>query len=293
MSRKPAIFLAALLSAPLCLAWAEEVTVTNQPVYVTKSDCARLVTYHPSPDVAYKPGQDVHGKYVAPADLPGSQMPGLVPDKIEFNLNINPMNYAQRNSAQQKVATTSQALVKNNQTLRQAQAQATTLSSQLTALQTTKSQLSTQQTAYNTQVSTQTAAIIAATGGSSPTASQLSQRNSELATLTAQTTGSAAYAQLQAQETANSAAITQANTAITSNNQAISTATSQQQPLQDALTSAQGQSAALQGKFDNTSTSVGRVSVNLGSGQVTFNGQPLNGEQERAVEEACRGAGVR
>lgn len=76
-------------------AFADQVTVTNQPVYVTKSDCARLLSTHSaSADVAYQPGQDVHGKYVPPADLPGNQIPGLVPDKIEFNLQINPMNYS-------------------------------------------------------------------------------------------------------------------------------------------------------------------------------------------------------
>jgi hypothetical protein len=38
---------------------------------LTKSFCMNLVAYAPAPDVAYKPGVDVNGKAVAPADLPG------------------------------------------------------------------------------------------------------------------------------------------------------------------------------------------------------------------------------
>ena len=36
----------------------------DQPVYVTKQDCARLAAHHPDPGVDYKPGADVHGRYV-------------------------------------------------------------------------------------------------------------------------------------------------------------------------------------------------------------------------------------
>lgn len=233
---------------------AEQVTVTNQPVYVTRSDCARLLSYQPSPDVTYKPGQDVHGNYVAPADLPGSQIPGLLPDKVEFNLAINPMNYAQRNKAQQSITSASQAVVANNQTLRSAQSKATTLSSQLTSLTATKTQLA-----------------------------------SDLAKLTK---GTDAYAAKQAQITANQSVIDSTNTAITANNTVVSTATAQQQPLQDALTSAQGEAAKYQGKYDNTSLPVARISVDLASGRTLVNGQPLTPEQDRIVREACRGGKV-
>ena len=79
----------------VCLAAAADpVTVTESPVYITRNDCQALVGHQPSTDVTYKPGVDVHGKYVAPADLPGSQMSGLVPDKITFDLKINPLAYA-------------------------------------------------------------------------------------------------------------------------------------------------------------------------------------------------------
>ena len=255
MSRITAFSSFLLLLIPQAPVWAEQVTSTGQPVYVTKSDCARLITFHPSPDVAYKPGQDIHGKYVAPADLPGSQIPGLVPDKIEFNLNINPMNYAQRNKAQLGIASSSQAVVANNQTLRAAQAKATTLSGQLSTLQSTAASLSAQ--------------------------------------LAKEAKGSAAYTQTEQQITANNAAIASTNSAIAANNAVVSKSTSQQGPLQDALTTTQGQAAQYQGKYDNTSLPVAHVSVDLASGRTSINGQPLDSEQDRIVAEACRGAGVK
>jgi hypothetical protein len=84
-----------ILLLPLCLAAlpaaAETVGVTGSPVYVTRDDCRAVVQHRPAPGVEYQPGVDVHGKYVAPADLPGSQMPGLVPDRIQFDIKLNPL----------------------------------------------------------------------------------------------------------------------------------------------------------------------------------------------------------
>jgi hypothetical protein len=62
-------------------------------VIISGQDCQRLVKHIPSPDVSYKPGVDVHGKPVAPADLPGSGGTFQLPDHIEFNYTINPTAY--------------------------------------------------------------------------------------------------------------------------------------------------------------------------------------------------------
>lgn len=56
-----------------------------ETVRVSKQDCARVVRHTPAPDVAYKPGVDVYGRKVAPADL-GNPSPIKVPDVISFNL---------------------------------------------------------------------------------------------------------------------------------------------------------------------------------------------------------------
>ncbi|PKU25823.1 hypothetical protein [Telmatospirillum siberiense] len=75
------------------IALADPVGVSGAGVYVTRSDCMALVRHHPSPDVAYQPGTDVHGKYVAPADLPADNGGFTLPDKVQFDLKINPMDY--------------------------------------------------------------------------------------------------------------------------------------------------------------------------------------------------------
>jgi len=82
-----------LLAAGSGRAQAPQAGTADQELYVTRQDCKNLVTHHPDPGVEYKPGVDVHGKYVAPADLPGQQSFTL-PDKIEFDLKLNPLAYA-------------------------------------------------------------------------------------------------------------------------------------------------------------------------------------------------------
>jgi len=85
-----------LLFIPLLL--VATAALADAPVYVTRQDCARLVAHHPDPNVEYKPGTDVHGHYVAPADLPGQNAFNL-PDKIEFDLKLNPLAYAPQGNA--------------------------------------------------------------------------------------------------------------------------------------------------------------------------------------------------
>jgi len=42
-----------------------------QTLVIEAADCRRLVEHVPAPDVAYRPGVDVEGRPVAPADLDG------------------------------------------------------------------------------------------------------------------------------------------------------------------------------------------------------------------------------
>jgi hypothetical protein len=79
------VFLAVASILPLAaLAQNGKTTVT-----VSRTDCANLVEHTPSADVAYKPGVDVRGKAVAPADLGGGvqlAMPEEVTIAIEIDL---------------------------------------------------------------------------------------------------------------------------------------------------------------------------------------------------------------
>jgi|GEM_PF-921463 hypothetical protein len=58
------------------------------PPSVDPALCQALVKHVPDADVAYQPGVDVHGKAVAPADLPGQPQMQL-PDQIKIPLTLN------------------------------------------------------------------------------------------------------------------------------------------------------------------------------------------------------------
>lgn len=55
---------------------------------VTKQDCLRLVRHQPAPDVAFKPGVDVHGRKVAPADM-ASSLPIKLPKEIVIDIGVD------------------------------------------------------------------------------------------------------------------------------------------------------------------------------------------------------------
>ena len=55
---------------------------------VTRQDCSAITAYVPSADVEYRPGVDVRGRPVAPADLPGSPTIRL-PDEIAIDIGFN------------------------------------------------------------------------------------------------------------------------------------------------------------------------------------------------------------
>ena len=78
---------------------ADQVVVSGGVVAISRDDCARRIQHHPGPGVAYQSGMDVHGKPVAPADLDGNERLNLIPDKLQFDVRINPMNYAQGQKA--------------------------------------------------------------------------------------------------------------------------------------------------------------------------------------------------
>lgn len=85
-----------IFPAGVTVGHAEENAVLREPlrITITKVDCRRLVRHMPSGDVAYRPGVDVKGREVAPADLPGSAGPAmanLLPDVLEIPLNVKPL----------------------------------------------------------------------------------------------------------------------------------------------------------------------------------------------------------
>ena len=71
-------------------------------ISITKADCSRLISHVPAPDVAYTPGVDVRGKPVVSADADPAAAAfakRVLPEVLEIPININPLNYGQRNTA--------------------------------------------------------------------------------------------------------------------------------------------------------------------------------------------------
>jgi hypothetical protein len=60
-------------------------------IRIPRQDCLRMVEHRPDPGVEYKPGRDVRGKPVPPADLPGSSLRLEPADEVEFEISFNPL----------------------------------------------------------------------------------------------------------------------------------------------------------------------------------------------------------
>lgn len=78
-------------------------TVFADTVTISREGCAALQRYVPAPDVNYKPGVDVNGNAVAPADLDGGTPPLEMPSDItisitsllqqKFGIPVDPNSY--------------------------------------------------------------------------------------------------------------------------------------------------------------------------------------------------------
>lgn len=74
----------AVLMVPVAVSHVSAATIT-----ITRVDCEKLVTRHEAAaDVAYKPGVDVHGRKVVPADVGGS-VRIEPPTKFAIPIDIN------------------------------------------------------------------------------------------------------------------------------------------------------------------------------------------------------------
>lgn len=62
---------------------------TASTLTLNKKECQSVIQHTPAPDVAYKPGTDVYGRKVAPADAPGSTSPIKIPDEVNIDIGFN------------------------------------------------------------------------------------------------------------------------------------------------------------------------------------------------------------
>ena len=280
------------------LAWpavAQQVlSPLSTKVVISGQDCQRLVRHVPAPDVAYKPGIDVHGKAVAPADLPGGGAGFKLPDHIEFNYTINPVNYgltkslaAQSSSLSGKMAGVNSSQAANqaatiaaNQKLTQLQAAGTSLTAKGTTL---SSQLSTAQSTLGPLQAQVTAGTLSATSPKYLDAK-------------------AAVATLQSQITANNTAIQSNNTQITTTQSQITSQTAAAAQLTQQQTQLQSQQAAVAAQQSgmaasgpgggNTQMSVAAIRYDFGTGQLTIDGKPMDSGDQQGIAAECRRQGI-
>lgn len=83
-------FAAALMVSVSTAALAKDPTDgKSEGLAVEKMICQQLYVHKPADDVAYKPGVDVNGNAVAPADLPSSSAQIDAPDYIEVPMTVD------------------------------------------------------------------------------------------------------------------------------------------------------------------------------------------------------------
>ncbi len=86
--------IAAAAAAIVLVSGTAPVAASETVIRIPRADCTRLVEHRSAPDVAYKPGVDVRGKKVAPADLPGSSAMIKAPKQVEIAISFNPLRGA-------------------------------------------------------------------------------------------------------------------------------------------------------------------------------------------------------
>ena len=79
--------MSAALLLPFLPLLAGGAAAADAPLRVAAADCARLVRHVPAPDVAYRPGVDVYGRPVVPADLDSPEV--SIPDTVLILITLD------------------------------------------------------------------------------------------------------------------------------------------------------------------------------------------------------------
>lgn len=190
----PPFAIALVLAGPLAVDAAEkdgETASQGTVLKISKKDCRRLIVRHrPATGAAYQPNAPVRGRKFLPADLGGGfQMP--IPDVIEFNVTRDLSYY----------------LGKPEKDAAAAQAAATAAEQAGTAADSAETAASAAET-----LAIQSDALVAIEDATSAVAALTTERDSALATATANPLSSSDQSAYEAAE----AALTTATTALTS-----------------------------------------------------------------------------
>lgn len=280
--------LSTVCAAGVPAAWGQGAAASSGPMVITisKPDCSRLIQHVPSGDVAYKPGVDVRGRPVASADADPKQAEfakKILPEVLEIPITINPLTYNKAKAANKKKADAATAVESNTTAINTAKTQGTSLNSQLTTLNG-------QKTALTTTYNSDKAAIVTATGGAGQTdPGILKVRSARISAL------DSAY---NTKVSSIDSQISDVNTAITANNANLTTLQSKdttlRQTYSDTNMATEGTLAGLSAKgLDSTQTKLGTVKYDISRNTFTFNDEPMTGDDQRALAEACAKRGVR
>ncbi|MBF0267636.1 MAG: hypothetical protein HQL44_03480 [Alphaproteobacteria bacterium] len=249
-------------------------------VRISRQDCSRLIHHAPSADVAYKPGVDVKGRAVAPADLDGgANNIKLLPEVLEFNVSINPVDYQARNALAKQKADTQKAIVANQQAKATAEAQVTALTAQKATAVASGVTLAADLAPLQAVLTPLQAQVDA--GTRRPTNQEY---QSALTAVTAK----------QAQITANTATQTSLTSQIATQQAIVDAAPATETSLTQTQTTVEAKQSALSAKgLDGTSMTAAAIKYDIAKNKFLINGQPLASPDMEALAEACAKAGVK
>ena len=246
--------------APLALCLAPA-AAGAETLVVSRQDCQRLVRHVPAADVAYQPGVDVQGRPVAPADLGGGLDLGL-PESYSFDVEIQPLAYAARRRIATERAALAAEQAANSAARQQLDVEAAALAERDATIQA--------------ELETASALIIELTGGPNETnPATLAMRTARLDALRTNTLAGPDYVDLQEGLARNRQA------------QALNQGEAASLAQRRAALDAEAADIAARG-LEATTMTVGRVTIDVVTGQASFNGRPLQSDEQAALAAKCR-----
>lgn len=257
---------------------------------ITRRDCKRLTRHQARADVAYKPGVDVRGNPVAPADASGGFTIPL-PDVFEFNVTKDLTTYL--GGDEEKLAADKAAAIAAEKTVTATNAAVTSAGLSLAGAQTISDNASAAATAAQVAADAApnnaglaTAAAAAQQTATTAAAGLVTTQSSVAATATASTANDVNSA-LSSAQAAKAAA---ENIGYLADATAISAATSAQTASNDAIAAdaAAASAAKVVSSSEGMTLNVGTVRFNINTGGMTFNGQPLNDASMSELADKCQ-----
>lgn len=257
---------------------------------ITKRDCKRLIRHQARADVAYKPGVDVRGNSVVPADASGGFTIPL-PDVFEFNITKDLTTYL--GDDEDKLAADKAAAIAAEKTVAATNAAATSAELSLAGAQTIADNTAAAAIAAQTaaDAAPNDAALAAAAATANQTAADAATglaatQSAYTATTSASTSNDAATALASAQ----SAKAAAEGIGYVPDVTATSAATAAQTTATDAAAadSAAASAAKVVASSEGMTLNVGKVRFNIKTGGMTFNDKPLNDASMSELAEKCQ-----